>query len=115
MNVIFLTMSPIFDITNRGIYKDLVRKFRDEGHQVYIVTACGRSYCSKTELLETTGVHILIVRTLNLLNSNMIEKGVGQILLEMQYAIQRGVQMLFHLLLQHIQRLSEKRLSQECR
>ena len=39
MNVIFLTLVRFSDIEERGIYHDLMRKFRDEGHLVYIVTA----------------------------------------------------------------------------
>ena len=38
MNIIFLTISRIRDIKSRGIYADLMRKFRDEGHNVYIVS-----------------------------------------------------------------------------
>ena len=38
MNIIFLTISRITDINARGIYTDLMRKFRDEGNQIYIVT-----------------------------------------------------------------------------
>ena len=33
MNVIFLTLVRISDIEERGIYQDLMRKFRDEGHK----------------------------------------------------------------------------------
>ena len=34
MNIIFITLSNINDVQHRGIYADLMRKFRDEGHQV---------------------------------------------------------------------------------
>ena len=38
MNILFLTMSSGFaNIEARGIYTDLMRKFRDEGHEVYII------------------------------------------------------------------------------
>ena len=36
MNVIFLTLSRIADIEERGIYSDLMRKFHGKGHLVYI-------------------------------------------------------------------------------
>lgn len=36
MKVIFLTMSRLSGIAQRHIYADLLRKFRDEGHVVYI-------------------------------------------------------------------------------
>ena len=85
MNVIFLTMSRVRDITVRGIYSDLMRKFRDEGHCVYIVTPYERSLGKATELYELDGVHILGVKTLNLQKTSIIEKGVGQVLVESQY------------------------------
>lgn len=85
MNLIFLTMSRNTDITNRGIYTDLMRKFRDEGHNVYIVAPYERSTGRKTELVELNGVNILGVKTLNLQKTNIIEKGLGQVLLESQY------------------------------
>lgn len=85
MNVIFLTMSRIADISKRHIYTDLLRKFRDEGHHVYIVTPFERSIGRSTELKEQDGVHILGVKTLNLQKTSIIEKGIGQVLVEGQY------------------------------
>lgn len=66
MNVIFLTMSRLTDISQRHIYTDLLRKFRNEGHSVYIVSPNERSFGRPTELVEQDGVHILGVKTLNL-------------------------------------------------
>lgn len=85
MNLLFLTMSRISGISNRGIYTDLMRKFRDEGHDVYIVTPHERSIKRPTELEAVDGVHVLGVKTLNLQKTNVIEKGVGQVLVENQY------------------------------
>lgn len=85
MNVIFLTVSRIRDIKTRGIYTDLMRKFRDEGHQVYIVSPVERQFGVPTELKEVDGVHILNVKTLNVQKTNVIEKGIGTLLLEIQY------------------------------
>lgn len=85
MNVIFLTVSRIRDIKTRGIYTDLMRKFRDEGHQVYIVSPVERQFGLPTELKEMDGVHILNVKTLNVQKTNVVEKGIGTLLLETQY------------------------------
>lgn len=85
MNVIFLTMSRLTGITQRHIYTDLLRKFRDEGHQVYIVTPYERYLEQQTELKEQDGVSFLGVKTLNLQKSSVIEKGVGQILVKSQF------------------------------
>lgn len=91
MNVIFLTISRIQNIHSRGIYADLMRKFRDEGHNVYIVTPYERQFGLSTLLTEIDGVHILGVKTLNVQKTNVIEKGIGTILLERQFknAIQK--------------------------
>lgn len=86
MNIIFLTMSRVADIKSRHIYTDLLRKFRNEGHSIYIVTPYERSLGLPTGMTEQdSGVHFLGVRTLNLQKTNSIEKGLGQVLVEGQY------------------------------
>ena len=78
-------MSNLMEVNTLGIYSDLMRKFRDEGHEVYIVSPRERRLSEKTRLYETGGVHILGVHTLNLQKTNVIEKGIGQILVETQF------------------------------
>lgn len=85
MNVIFLTVSRIRSIRNRGIYTDLMRKFRDEGHHVYIVAPVERQFGLSTDLKCEDGVHILNVKTLNVQKTNVVEKGIGTLLLETQF------------------------------
>lgn len=62
-----------------------MRKFRDEGHGVYIVSPCERRTGQKTHLVEIDGVKILKVRTLNIQKTNVVEKGIGTLLIEGQY------------------------------
>lgn len=85
MNIIFLTMAPTRSVAVRGIYTDLMRKFRDEGHHVTIVSPRERRTGLPTSLANTDGVQLLGVRTLNLTETNVVEKGVGQILVESQF------------------------------
>lgn len=87
MNVIFLTLSNITSIEERGIYADLLRKFRNEGHNVYIVKPFERRIGRRTELKEDKGAHILGVKVLNIQKTNIIEKGIGTLLLEKQYKL----------------------------
>ena len=83
MNVLFLTMSAgVRRIEASGIYTDLMRKFRDEGHQVYVIHPCERRTGLPTALHSEQGVHILGVRTLNVTKTSVVEKGIGQLLLE---------------------------------
>ena len=85
MNLIFLTLARIDDVETRGIYEDLLRLFRDEGHQVYIVCPVERRLGLATSLCENKGVNTLSVKTLNIQKTNVIEKGIGTLLIENQY------------------------------
>ena len=85
MNIIFLTMSNMHGVEDRGIYADLMRKFRNEGHRLCIVSPRERRTGEPTSLQEVDGVQVLGVRTLNLQKTNVIEKGAGQVLVESQF------------------------------
>lgn len=85
MNVIFLTMSSLTEVSTHNIYSDLMRKFRNEGHQVIVVSPRERRLNQPTSLREVDGVRILGVRTLNLQKTNVVEKGLGQVLVERQF------------------------------
>lgn len=78
MNLIFVTLSDINNISYRGIYTDLMRKFRDKGHQVYIVSAAERRTGVKTMLMNVDGAYILKVHALNIQKANIMEKGLGR-------------------------------------
>lgn len=86
MNILFLTMSTVFaNVENHGIYTDLMRKFRDEGHVVYVIHPNVRRLGKPTEVKTVGGIHCLGVRTLNVTRANVVEKGIGQLLLEGQF------------------------------
>lgn len=85
MQVVFLTMSNLTGLDIHGIHVDLMRKFRKEGHEIYIVTPRERRLGEKTRQYDSGGVHFLGVRTLNLQKTNAIEKGIGQVLVETQF------------------------------
>ncbi len=85
MNILFLSMSRIETISSRGIYSDLLRFIRDKGHSVYVVSPRERSLGLPSGMKDIDGIHILGVRTLNLQKTSVIEKGLGQLLVEYQY------------------------------
>lgn len=85
MNILFLTITRFTDITERGIYTDLLRKFAKEGHSVYVVSPRERRFGEPTGLVRQEQGTILGVRTLNLQKTNVIEKGLGTILFESQF------------------------------
>lgn len=84
MNVLFLTMLKT-NIEQRYIYSDLMRRFRNEGHEVYIVMPCERREGLPTALKIANGTHTLSVWTLNVQKTNVVEKGLGQVSLELLY------------------------------
>lgn len=85
MNVLFLTMVSITTLKKRGIYEDLLNYFIGQNHNVYIVAPVERRHKIKTSFFKDGQAHILNVRTLNLSQTNVIEKGLGQVLIERQY------------------------------
>lgn len=85
MNILFLTLHPISDISERGIYTDLMREFIRHGHQIHIVVPAERRFHLPTGIKESDGATILSVKTLNIQKTNLIEKGLGTLLLEYQY------------------------------
>ena len=93
MNIIFITLAGIDSIEESGIYADLMRKFRDEGHHVHIVSPLERRVGQSTHIQEINGARILRVRTLNIQKTNVVEKGIGTLLIEGQF--QRAIQRYF--------------------
>jgi|694.fasta_scaffold01447_30 glycosyltransferase involved in cell wall biosynthesis len=85
MKILFLTLAKINNIEVQGIYPDLLRKFRDNGHEVTIVSPTERKYGNKTRYINEGGVKILNVWTTNIQKTNIIEKGITTLFLEFYY------------------------------
>lgn len=82
MKVLFLTIGRMPDIEAHGIYPDLLRQFRDNGHDVYIVSPRERRTGLETELLQSKGVFLLYVSIGNITKCNIFEKGISTIRIE---------------------------------
>lgn len=85
MKILFLTLARIDSIEVQGIYPDLLRKFRDNGHEVTIVSPTERKYGNKTKYIQEDGVKILNVWTTNIQKTNLLEKGITTLFLEFYY------------------------------
>lgn len=85
MNVIFLTLLDMKSVEERGIYSDLLRTFRNNGHNITIVSPAERRTEISTNLSEVDGVKILKVKTLNITKTNLVEKGLSTLAIEYQY------------------------------
>lgn len=85
MKVLFLTLVNIDHIDERNLYTDLMRKFRDEGHEVYIVTPSERRLKQKTTIKKIDDITLLKIKTLNIQKTNRFKKGVSTLLIEHQF------------------------------
>ena len=85
MNILFLTLGKLYNLKSSDIYSDLMECFIQHGHQVFIVTPYERSMGKSTEYYEEDGAHFLAVKTLNIQKTNIIEKGLGTLLIGWQY------------------------------
>jgi len=85
MNVLFLCLSRVWDVNEKGIYSDLLREFIKNGDFVYVVSPVERRYREKTQLIDQGNAKILKVKTLNIQKTSLMEKGLGTVLLERQF------------------------------
>ncbi len=85
MNILFLSLSRFDDVSVRGIYSDLMREFVKRGNDVYIASPTERRFGKSTHLIDSPHCHILKIKTLNIQKTNIIEKGIGTLLLERQF------------------------------
>lgn len=85
MKILFLSLSRFDDVNVRGIYSDLMREFIKRGNDVFIASPTERRFGKQTHLIDSPNCHILKIRTLNIQKTNIIEKGIGTLLLESQF------------------------------
>jgi glycosyltransferase involved in cell wall biosynthesis len=82
MNILFLSIGRIQNIEDNGIYTDLLRQFRNNGHNVFIVHQREKRLNLPTEFVEDGGVNFLRVRIGNITKTNVVEKGISTIMIE---------------------------------
>lgn len=85
MKILFLSLSRFDDVNVRGIYSDLMREFIRRGNDVYIASPTERRFGKATHINESDNCHILKIKTLNIQKTNIIEKGIGTLMLESQF------------------------------
>lgn len=84
MNILFISLIDFESIEQRNIYTDLLRKLRNDGHMLYIISPVERRQRRKTELYRNNGCVILKQRIGNIQKTNYLEKGISTLLLERQ-------------------------------
>lgn len=82
MNILFLSIGKLDNVAERGIYTDLLREFRDHGHNVYVMCPREKRLNLPTEYSVEDQVTFLRVKTGNITKTNIIEKGISTIMIE---------------------------------
>lgn len=86
MNILFLTIGRFESIEAHSIYADLLRCFRNHGHEIYTITPYEKRSGKKTELIHENGAHVLHLETGDVTEaSSLISKGLAQMSLEPAY------------------------------
>ncbi len=85
MNILFLTIGRMGSINDYGIYPDLLRCFKNNGHDVYTVSPYEKRTGLPTKLVDEDGVKMLHVRIGNITKCGLIEKGLSTIKIESQF------------------------------
>jgi len=86
LNILFLTLSKIEDINQRGIYTDLIREISNRGINIYVVSPRQKRENLPTQLSKYNNVNILKVKTGNITSTkSFIEKGISTLMIENQY------------------------------
>lgn len=82
MNILFLTLIDFSSINERGIYTDLLRQFKINGHSLSVISPTEKRRKLKTHFIEEDGVRILKLQIGNIQKVNLIEKGFSTLFIE---------------------------------
>ncbi|MCM1213747.1 MAG: glycosyltransferase family 4 protein [Lachnospiraceae bacterium] len=86
MNILFMTLLDFDNIDEHNIYTDLLRKFYNEGHGVYVISPVERRRNIDTYCLKVNDrLSILKLKIGNTQKINIIEKGISTITLEHRF------------------------------
>lgn len=94
INIIFLSLIQIDTLVQRGIYQDLLRQFKNNGHNVFVVCPLERNVNKKTNLIIEGNVRILQVKTFNIQKTNLFEKLLAT--LSISFLFKRAINKYFH-------------------
>lgn len=85
LNVLFLTLSSMENVKERGIYTDLVRELAGRGINIHVVFPREKRTGLPTELTITENIKLLKVKTGNITETKFIEKGISTLTIENQF------------------------------
>lgn len=86
MNILFLSLADVDSLDDRSIYTDLARELIKKGHSVFYTCATERRNRRKTGIYQSFAKNRLLkVKTLNIQKTNIIEKGIGTLIISRQF------------------------------
>lgn len=85
MNIIFISIGGLNNLNDNAVYPDLLRKFRDNGHNVYIVCQREKRFGLPTEMNIEYGMKVLRIKTGNITKVGFIEKGISTLIIGHQF------------------------------
>lgn len=77
MNLLFMSMGNVKNIEDRSLYSDLLRKFRDYGHSIYIAYPSDKNHTT-----VHNNVHYLSVRITGYQSNNRVSKALSMLLIQ---------------------------------
>ena len=80
--ILFITLARIDDINVSGIYSDLISKFVSKGYDATIICPIERRYGLKSRIINSNGVKIVQVKSLNIQKTNFVEKLISTFSIE---------------------------------
>ncbi|MBR5236029.1 MAG: glycosyltransferase family 4 protein [Clostridia bacterium] len=85
MNILFLSIGRLSDLTAKSLYPDLLRQLKDQGNNVFVVCPRERRMNLNTEESIEYGIKVLRVKIGNITKTNLIEKGLSTLFIEQQF------------------------------
>ena len=83
MRLLFISLLDFSSFNDRNIYTDLLREFIKNGHDVYCISPVERRKRVNTHMEENG--HLLKLKIGNTQKTNIIEKGISTLLIELQF------------------------------
>lgn len=85
MKILFLSLLNIEEINNPGIYTDLIREFRNYGHDLTVVGPYEKRERKETIFFHKEGIDFLQIKIGNITKTNKFKKGISILQLEYLY------------------------------
>lgn len=80
--ILFVTIIRIDDVSESGIYSDLISRFASQGCDITIICPIERRFGLKSRIIYSDGIRIIQVKSLNIQKTNIFEKMISSFITE---------------------------------